>query len=124
MPCTSHSPLASAYVQPTSPVTLPAPFLIPGARTQAAGASFPIGFVWCASNDARAALAQRHLHALAVDLLLRVRDRPAPRTHSYRLRFLISSLFRHAPSQFTISVFWRMRLGPNPNQLREELLSA
>lgn len=106
MPCASHSPLASAYVQPTSPVTLPAPLLIPGARSQTTRASFPISFVRCASYDARAALAYSHLCTLAVDLFLRVGDRSTPRTHSYRLRLLVSSWLGHRFSQLTTFQFF------------------
>ncbi len=86
--------LAVANVQPTGAVALAAPFLVLGPRSDAGGASFPIGFVRCASNDAGAALACGDLGALAIDLVHGIRDGSAARANRHGLWFLASSLTR------------------------------
>jgi hypothetical protein len=58
---------AAANIQPTCAIALPAPFLIPMARTQTGGAGFPIGLAERASIHARAPLACGDLRTLAID---------------------------------------------------------
>ncbi len=87
-------PLSVADVEPAGAVALAASFLILGSCSDAGGASLPIGFVRCASNDAGAALACGDLGALAIDLVHGVRDGPAPRANRHGLWFLASSLVR------------------------------
>ena len=86
--------LAIADVQPAGAVTLPAPLFILGSGRDAGGASFPIGIVRSAPDDARAPLACSQLGTLPIDHLRGIRDGPAPRTNCHGLWLLAGSFIR------------------------------
>lgn len=82
-------PLAVAEKEPTSAVALPAPFLIPGTRSQAGGASLPIGLAQGAAVHAGAPFVHDNLRALAVDLVHGVRNSAAASAHGNGSWFLL-----------------------------------
>ena len=86
--------LAITDVQPAGAIALPARFFISCPGTQTGRATFPVGFVCSAANDAGAPLAHNRLRALATDHLRRVRHGPTARANGHRLWFLVKSLFR------------------------------
>lgn len=96
-----------ANVEPTGAVTLSTRKLAVLSRGLTDGTNLPIRFVWRTANDARAALANGDLRALAADHFRGIREGSAARTYGYRLWFLLSRLGRHRRSQLQTYSFWK-----------------